>query len=622
MTHVTKFRKSAQSLMALATLLSSGAAFAVDPPAIPRANAPAKGAPQNGPAATVAKGDEILAIVNAEPISAKRIGEEAMIRYGEEIVSSLTDRYLVIEACEAKGIKISSEDVQKEVLRVAAKFGLTPDSYLKLLEEEREISPEQYSSDVIWPMLALRALVAESVTITQEEFNKEFISQYGESVKCRMIMMSSREKLEEVLKQARANPEQFGVLAATHSEDEASASVRGLIQPIRHHLGDPAVETLAFSLQEDEISDPFPIEQQWIILQCVRKLAATPPTEAAFPAIREQITDRIRDEKVRVEASNLFQKLRENSQVVKVYGDEKLSAQYPGVAAIINGKKLTVAMATQEAMKRHAKEILEGEINRALLTQALKKSGQQVTEEDLTAEIARAAISFGFVNPQGQADIAAWLASALEGADGKSIELYKKDAVWPSAALKKMIPPVTITQEDLDTGFEKNYGPRVEVLAIVLADQRTAQKVWDLARNNPTDQFFGELAAQYSVEPTSQSNFGKVPPIRRFGGQPAIENEAFALQNGEISGIVATGEKFIILRCQGQTQPLVSDRQAVQAELTQEIRERKERLAMSAEFDRLKDAAQIDNFLLGTTQDGRSSTGRVADQASPAAPRR
>ena len=153
-------------------------------------------------------------------------------------------------------------------------------------------------------MLALRALVADAVTVTQEEFDQAFISQYGESVKCRMIMISERSKAEPILEQAKANPDQFGQLAAQHSEDEGSASVRGLIPPIRHHIGDPELEKLAFALQENEISELFQLGDQWVFLQCVRKLEATPPTEQAFPAIRNQITDRLRDEKVRAAAGS------------------------------------------------------------------------------------------------------------------------------------------------------------------------------------------------------------------------------------------------------------------------------------------------------------------------------
>lgn len=553
--------------------------------------------------------DSVLAIVNAEPLTRRRIGEEAMLRYGSEIVDGMVDRYLVLQACKEAGIHISNQDVQNEVIRVAGKFGLSPESYLRLLEEERNITPEQYSSEVIWPMLALRALVADAVTVTQEEFDRAFISQYGESVKCRMIMVAERSKAEQLLEQAKANPDSFGQLAAQHSEDTGSASVRGLIPPIRHHIGDPKLEELAFGLKENEISELFQLGDQWIFLQCVRKLEATPPSEEAFPAIRTQITDRLRDEKVRDAAGELFQGLRRKAQVVKVFGNPELEAKYPGVAAIINNQKLTVGLATEEAIKRHGKEILEGEINRTLLTQALEKNQKQVTEEDVQLEVERAALAFGFVDSNGNADVDRWFASAIEGGDPKAIELYKKDAVWPTAALKKLIDTeITVTEEDLKQGFEKNFGPRVEVMAIVLGDQRTAQKVWDMARQNPTDKFFGELAAQYSIEPTSQSNFGKVPPIRRFGGQPAIENEAFALKPGGLSGIIATGDKYILLRCQGRTEPLVSDPSAVREELTRNIREKKERVAMAEQFDRIKQTAQIDNFLTGTTQDGRVAT--------------
>ena len=585
---------SARCVIAATMLLTSGSTL------VARQNPAGKADAPSG-----STGDGVMALVNDQQITTRQVGQQALRRYGKETLEKMVDRYLVLQATKQAGVEITTQDVQNEVMRVAKKWSLTPESYLRLLQEERGISPEEYSRDVVWPMLAQRALVANAVEVTQEEFNRAFIAEYGESVKCRMIMMTDREKLLEVRSEAVADPDRFGQLAAENSEDPSSASVRGLIPPIRHHMGDPAFETLAFSLKENEISEPYALGEQWVVLQCVRKLAATPPSEKAFPQVRQQIVDRIRDEKVRSEASTLLLKLREKARVQMIYGNAELSAQYPGVAAIINDQKLTMSQLTTELVKNHGEEILEGEINRVLLTQALKTAGKTVTDADVDAEISRAAIGFGFVNPDGSADVAGYLAEAISGADDSTIALYREDAVWPSAALKKLVPPVQLTEQDIQQGFEKNFGPRVEVLAIVLSDQRTAQKVWNLARNNPTDQFFGELAAQYSVEPTSQSNFGKVPPIRKFGGQPAIENEAFAMKPGDLSSIIATGDKFIIMRCQGRTKPLVSDVGVVRDELVREITEREQRLAMAEQFDKLKQSAQIDNYLTGTTQDGR-----------------
>ena len=110
-----------------------------------------------------------------------------------------------------------------------------------------------------------------------------------------------------------------------------------------------------------------------------------------------------------------------------------------------------------------------------------------------------------------------------------------------------------------------------------------------MARRNPTEQFFGELARQYSIEPVSKNNDGQVPPIRQHGGQPTIENEAFRLQPGEISGIVATGNQYIILYSLGRTKPLINNVEDVRDELVKELHEKKLRLAMAEEFDRLRE---------------------------------
>ncbi len=416
------------------------------------------------------------------------------------------------------------------------------------------------------------------------------------------------------------NPEQFGALAKQYSQDEASASVRGLIPPIRRYTGDSSLEQAAFSLAEDAISEVLPLGDQWIILQAVRRLPATSPNAQAMPAIRTQISDTIRDEKVRDAATELFAKLQQEAQVVKVLGDEQASQQHPGIAAIVNGQKVTIAQVAAECVKRHGSVVLEGEINRKLLTQALAKASKQVTQADLDAEVARAAAAYGYVTTDGQPDVNGWLAAVLsEGV--ASTELYYRDSVWPSVALAKLIEgQVSVTEDDLREGFESNFGVRVEVLAIVLSDQRTAQKVWELARNNPTDEFFGNLAEQYSVEPVSQSNFGKVPPIRKHGGQPALEKEAFTLKAGELSGIVATGDKFIIMRCQGQTEPVVSDYAAVRDELLVSIREKKNRLAMAKKYDELKETAQIDNFFEIAKKTGKLA--KAPAVAPPAATKR
>ena len=78
------------------------------------------------------------------------------------------------------------------------------------------------------------------------------------------------------------------------------------------------------------------------------------------------------------------------------------------------------------------------------------------------------------------------------------------------------------------------------------------------------------------------------------------------------------GDKFIILKCLGRTEPNVEELSEVQDELAKDIREKKLRLAMADEFDKIREAAQIDNFIAGTSQTGKAQGPRLKPGKVPA----
>ena len=280
----------------------------------------------------------------------------------------------------------------------------------------------------------------------------------------------------------------------------------------------------------------------------------------------------------------------------------------PGVAAMVNDNKISKRYLAEECIARYGTGMLDTEINRMVLMQGLQANNMQVTQDDINAEIKRAAESYGYFGTNKTIDVDRWLKFVTQNDESK-IDFYIEDEVWPSVALRKLIEnKVQVSQDDLKKGFEANYGPRVEALAIVLSDNRMALKVWDMAKNNLSKEYFGQLANQYSVEPSSQRNFGQVPPIQMHGGRPQLEQEAYNLKTGELSKIVQAGEHWIILYCLGRTTPRVTDFEAVREELHKNIFEKKLNIAMADEFDRLRKESQIDNFLSGTSQAGRTQT--------------
>ena len=93
-----------------------------------------------------------------------------------------------------------------------------------------------------------------------------------------------------------------------------------------------------------------------------------------------------------------------------------------------------------------------------------------------------------------------------------------------------------------------------------------------------------------------------MPPIAKHNGQPTLEKEAFALKPGELSGVIQMGDKYVILFCEGYTTPEKVEYDKVRDLIYEDIREKKQQLAMTDLFDHLQKTATIDNFLAGKSQ--------------------
>ena len=590
-------------------------------PATARPAVPAGAAAASGNASATPKStgqSQIAAVVNGEQISRTDLGRECIRRYGEEVLENLVNRQLIIEACQSRGVQITEKDVSDEIDRIAARFSLDRSRWLSLLEQERGFTESQYKREVVWPMLALRRLASDQVTVTQDELKKAFESEFGPRVRARLIAVTSKDKAQNLLAQAKANPTVFGELSKDNSDDAGVASSFGVIPPIRKHLGDPNIERVAFALKPGQISEVIQVANMYYILKCEEQIQGQLIASQHLAEQQKRLEEKLRENKMRIAAAQMMEQVEKAAQVEVIFTDANKAPTMPGVAAIVNGKQISLTQLAEECTIRHGEEVIDGEINRRILTQELAKKKLVIDKGDIDAEVARAASAYGFEDRDGKSGVERWLEN-ITAEQGATVDLYVRDAVWPSVALKKLVGgKVSITEEDLKKGYEANYGERVEVLAIVLSDQRQALRVWENAKNNPTDAFFAELATQYSIEPASRSNGGKVPPIRRHGGSPVIEEAAFKLKPGELSGVVAIDKQFIIMRCLGRTKPEQIAYEDVKELLVRDIQEKKLRVLMTNEFDRLRATAQVDNFLAGTTQSGKLPRAGALTPVAPA----
>jgi parvulin-like peptidyl-prolyl isomerase len=553
---------------------------------------------------------DVMALVNGVDISRPALVQACVRRFGEDVLESLVNKRLIMSHCEKRGITITQQEIVAEVDRMAKRFKLGREQWFEMLEKERGVSPEEYTRDIVWPTLALRKLASDQVHPSEDEINQAFDRDYGEMIGARLIAVNDKSLAQQLQAQLTENPDSFARMAIEHSIDINSASVGGLIQPIRRHVGAPSIEQAAFQLQPGQISEIISAAGQHVIIKCENRI---PPRRVDQLEIREQIVEKLKDEKLREVANGLFAQLQQTATTVNVYNNPQLRETMPGVVATVNGDRITMQELGQECLLRHGEEVLEMEISALILEQALKRENVEVTEADLEAEVRHAAELAGVVDEQGNADLEQWLASVTQE-QGIEQKQYLRDSVWPSTALKKLTAGnVSVSEEDLQKGFDANYGQRIRCRAIVMSSMRRAQEVWDKARQNPSVEYFGDLAAEYSEEQTSKALRGEVPPLQRFGGQPQLEQAAFGLQPGQLSGIVQVGDKFIILRCEGHTEQLDVDMAQVRDLLYSDIYEKKLRLAMSEKFELLREQSRIDNYLAGT-----SHTGPAQVQQDPA----
>jgi parvulin-like peptidyl-prolyl isomerase len=586
-------------------------ATAQAPAAAPTAEAPAPNAP-TGPA----KPTDVVAIVNGERITQADLANEAMQQQGRDVLESIVNKTLISDYCTQHNIVITRQMVDDEITKVAQRFMIDRKDWMTMLQKERGISPIQYAEDIIWPTVALRLIAAGEIQPNAQEVQEAYETQFGPAVQCRLIALNDLPTAQKVREQAAAAPDEFGNLAKRFSVDVNSASAKGLIQPIRRHLGDKGIEETAFAMRQGDVSQIIPVHTQFVILKCENHL---PGRNVPLEQVRPLLEDAIRDKKLRMTSTQIFERLQAAAQTEMICFDPAKAAAQPGVAARVNGRVLSVDILAQECVKRHGATVLESMIARRLMEQAVKKANLHISQDDINAEVASIALAMGKTKTPGGADpdVEGWIKQVTES-QKITVENYFRDTVWPSTVLKKLVVDhVRVTDEDLKKGFEANYGPRVKCRAIVVNQLRKAQEVWEMARDNPSVEHFGVLAEQYSIDSVSRTLKGEVPPIQRHGGQPQMEREAFALQPGELSGIIQVGDNYVILLCEGQTQPRPIEFAAVRDLIYADVYEKKLQVEMSREYERMQAAAQIDNFIAGTV---RSPTlGKTADEAAAAA---
>ncbi|MBR5626019.1 MAG: peptidyl-prolyl cis-trans isomerase [Thermoguttaceae bacterium] len=550
---------------------------------------------------------DIVAEVNGEKITKEQLMQESLRAHGEEVLSRILNRTLVLSECRRQGINITRTEVDAEIDRLAKTVRTDREQYLQLIMNESKMDYQSYAEEVIWPRLALQALVADKIQVSDEELDREFLKTFGPSVNLQLIVTDTEEKANQLREQAIADPASFGDLAKKESIDVATASNKGRMQPVFHYtLSDQELEQKLFALPVDGISEvigPYGPQKQFMIFKCENKNDPRIP-EDKKESVRDQLKFKASSEKLRGAADELFAKLGKEANVVNVISNPELRSQYPGVAALINGQSISLDAVVDMCLDLYAAQDLEKLISMTLIRQECKKVQLTISEGDIDTDIWIHAAETTFPLKDGSPNIKEYMANELKKYNCTEA-VYRSDIVWPSLALKKLSEGlVKITDEDIQKSFEANYGSQVQCLGIVVGDERRARDVWQKARTLPekngesVEKVFGDLAAEYSTEPDSRQMRGHMPPIIKNGGYPKLEDEAFSLKPGDLSSVIQIDPStFVILYCQEIIPPKDVTLDDVRDEITSNLRKMKEAYAVNDYFNDVLKRSTIINHL-------------------------
>lgn len=273
------------------------------------------GQPSAGPTSTA------VASVNGQTISYEALARECVTRHGKEVLENLINKTVIQQACDQRKLQISQAEIQQEVIAIAKKFNLPPDTWYQMLQAERGLNPEQYQQDIIWPMLALKKLAGSEIAPTEDDMLKAFEREYGPRVKARMILFEGNVRnVNQIWEEATANPDTFEQLARKHSADPNTRPLGGVIPPIRKNGGNPTVEDQAFKLKPGEISPVIEVAtNRYVILRCEGR---TEQIVEDPKQVWNELYNLVVEEKTQQAVAKVFEQVKEEARIINYYSKE------------------------------------------------------------------------------------------------------------------------------------------------------------------------------------------------------------------------------------------------------------------------------------------------------------
>ncbi len=270
----------------------------------------------------------------------------------------------------------------------------------------------------------------------------------------------------------------------------------------------------------------------------------------------------------------------------KAQTPEELFSFLPEVVAKVNGKDITrqelvkffvgempdgkiPPMLTSDLLKQMAPELVRGYVSQMLLTSAAEKAGLKPSADAVKAAFAK---QMKNLKPEELEMVKQQLQLQDKTMDSYIAEMAAQPKVQQQVAImefleKELAGKATVSDQDAKTFYDKNPqmfktqadpedAIRASHILVMVPKDATAQqkaeakkKIEDILAQIQKDKSkFEELAIAMSDCPSGKQAKGSLGSFRRGAMVKAFEDAAFALKEGELSGVVETEFGYHIIR--------------------------------------------------------------------------
>ncbi len=259
---------------------------------------------------------QVVAVYNGQtPITREDFGEFLISRYGTEQIDSFINRLIIDKACQARGIRVTPEEIEAGLNDDLKKMGNVD---LKVFEKDflgpYNKSIYEWREDVVRQRLLMAKLVRDGVKVTDQDLQQAFDAEYGEKLEGRMILWPSDQTRYAMMQYTRIrdNPEVFEEMAR-HQASSTLAAKGGKIGPFgRSCLGNKDVEDEAFKLHGGEMTTLLETPEGNVVFKLDKRY---PPNKAVtLDSVRERLTREVFEQKVQREMQTAFQNMREKAR--------------------------------------------------------------------------------------------------------------------------------------------------------------------------------------------------------------------------------------------------------------------------------------------------------------------